>query len=177
MQKFYPEYGAKKMVIRTVYPKDLEKIQHIAQTVWPITYSSIMSQEQISYMLEKMYSTESLNRQIKDERTVFLLAEGGVGALGFVCYELNPVSINPVQLHKLYILPKAQGLGIGSEFLKIVCEVAKSNKREFLKLRVHSQNSKAIEFYKRNGFVIESAELAELGSGFSALDYIMKKCI
>lgn len=177
MQKFYPEYGAKKMVIRSADDKDLEKIRYIAQTVWPVTYSEMMSQEQIRYMIGKMYNTESLMQQIRDENTFFLLAEGGMGPLGFMSYEVDPVLKNQVLLHKLYILPKAQGLGIGSELIKIVSEVAKDSGRELVKLRVHSKNSKAIEFYSRNGFVIESASIAELGEGFTALDYMMKKII
>jgi hypothetical protein len=49
-------------------------IQHIAKITWAIAYKEIISNEQLDYMLDKMYSTESLQNQIQVQGHQFILA-------------------------------------------------------------------------------------------------------
>ena len=42
-------------------------IQVLSNVIWPATFSNILSQEQISYMMDMMYSTSSLEKQMNDE--------------------------------------------------------------------------------------------------------------
>ena len=55
-------------------PGDREVVRGIVSLVWPVCYSGILSNEQISYMLDMMYSDDVI---IKD-------TEGGVPF--WICY-------------------------------------------------------------------------------------------
>lgn len=57
------------------------------------------------------------------------------------------------------LLPQFQGQGIGDMMLKALIAWASAHPRlEFLRLRVHAQNSLGIALYKKNGFVQEGLE-------------------
>ena len=78
-------------------------------------------------------------------------------------------------IHKLYILPVSQGLGIGTKFLNLLSDVAlhASNKR--LRLKVYFENTKAIRFYEKYGFKNIGTETTDIGNNYSILDNVMVK--
>ena len=53
--------------IRKATSFDIDLIHEMAQNVFPATYGEILTQEQLDYMMEWMYSTESLRKQIEEE--------------------------------------------------------------------------------------------------------------
>ena len=52
---------------------DIPIIQEIAHKTWPITYGTILSKTQFDFMMDLMYSDESLLEQFK-KRPLFFLA-------------------------------------------------------------------------------------------------------
>ena len=63
-------------------------VQKLAALIWPSTYGKILSSEQIEYMMDMMYSIESLEKQLQNNR-IFLFAEEDNKFVGFASYELN----------------------------------------------------------------------------------------
>jgi len=49
-------------------------VQQIAYATWPATYGKILSPEQLSYMLQLFYSTESLAQQMSAQGHNFIVA-------------------------------------------------------------------------------------------------------
>lgn len=177
MQRVFPDTVSTTMIIRPIEQKDLRTIRLIARITLPVTYDGITTPEQIRYMLDLMYSKDSLQQQTRNNKNIFLLAEGSRGPLGFMSYELSPDPCQPVLLHKLYVLPKTQGIGVGREFVKIARDIAVDNERKYVQLKVHSRNTRAIDFYQRNGFYIDSAVVTDLGHGFTSHDLILLKMV
>ena len=67
--------------IREATIADVEAIRHIAHQTWWPAYSSILSPGQIRYMLNELYGTETLTRQISTgEQTFILLIENDITA-------------------------------------------------------------------------------------------------
>ena len=56
-------------------------------------------------------------------------------------------------LHRLAVLPKFSGRGIGSDVVEWATHKAKSNKKEMLRLDVVSGNLKLRSYYEGLGFV------------------------
>ena len=50
--------------IRKAGVDDISLIRELTFRVWPQTYASILTQEQIDYMLEMIYSENSLQKKI-----------------------------------------------------------------------------------------------------------------
>ncbi|WP_423148508.1 GNAT family N-acetyltransferase [Rubrolithibacter danxiaensis] len=155
---------------------DLHQIQTIAYQTWPVTFKNILSDEQIEYMLEMMYSTNSLTTQVQDKQHVFLLAMNSNEFKGFTSYELNYKGSKATKIHKIYILPGQQGKGIGKSLLDKVSEIALKNSNSALSLNVNRQNA-AIDFYRKYGFKIVAEENIPIGNGFLMEDYVMEKLL
>ena len=60
--------------IKKATTNDIQLINEMAQIVFPATYREILSKEQIEYMMEWMYSLESIRQQMEEEGHVYLIA-------------------------------------------------------------------------------------------------------
>lgn len=149
-------------------------IQVLSNVIWPATFSNILSQEQISYMMDMMYSTSSLEKQINELSHHYLLAEEDGEYLGYLSYELNYKGTPITKIHKIYVLPSIQGKGVGRLFIDAVSKLALKNNNTLLSLNVNRYN-KAIDFYKRMGFDFFASENIEIGNGFLMEDFVMNK--
>jgi ribosomal protein S18 acetylase RimI-like enzyme len=127
-------------------------------------------------MLEMLYSLGSLTEHVESKNHVFLLAKEGDEALGFASYELNYSQQSKTKIHKIYILPSSQGMGIGKLLINRIIEIARSIGNEFLSLNVN-RNNKAVEVYKKLGFEIIKEEDIDIGNGFYMNDFVMEKSI
>jgi diamine N-acetyltransferase len=161
-----------KMKIQVARVEDLPIIQKIAFDTWPATYGHLMSREQFTFMLDWMYSLESLQQQFTDGQ-VFLLATENNRHYGFASYELNYKGTAKTKVHKLYILPESQGKGVGKLLIEKITEAASANQNRALTLNVKRDNQ-AIDFYNRVGFQIIANEDIDIGNGFMMKDYIME---
>ena len=149
-------------------------IQVLSNVIWPATFSNILSQEQISYMMDMMYSTSSLEKQMNELNHHYLLAEEDGEYLGYLSYELNYKGTPITKIHKIYVLPSVQGKGVGRLFIDAVSKLALKNNNTLLSLNVNRYN-KAIDFYKPMGFDFFASENIDIGNGFLMEDYVMNK--
>lgn len=149
-------------------------IQVLSNVIWPATFSNILSREQISYMMDMMYSTSALEKQINELNHHYLLAEEDGEYLGYLSYELNYKGTPITKIHKIYVLPSIQGKGVGRLFIDAVSKLALKNNNRLLSLNVNRYN-RAIDFYKRMGFDFFASENIEIGNGFLMEDFVMNK--
>jgi ribosomal protein S18 acetylase RimI-like enzyme len=154
--------------------EDFKTIREIAYKSWPSTYGSILSKEQIDYMLDLFYSEETLLENLNQKGHRFLLVNEGEVCLGFASYEHNYLNQNCTRLHKIYLLPEAQGKGAGKLLIDAVENLAKENQSTTISLNVNKFN-KAISFYKKIGFEVVSEEEILLEHGYKMEDYKMEK--
>jgi ribosomal protein S18 acetylase RimI-like enzyme len=154
---------------------DWQTIQKIAYATWPNTFSNIMSKEQVKYMLALIYSEESLRNQMMDQGHKFILALKDNEPAGFASYELNYHGKLQLMIHKIYLLPESQGLGIGRKIFDHLTAIAKANNNTTLRLKVFHKNNKAAGFYLKYGFKIAGMETTDIGNGYIVLDKIMIK--
>lgn len=140
------------LTFRIAEKKDLIIIHQIAQQTWFITYQSFISQAQIDFMFEKMYTLDALEEQMILEKNNFIIALFESTPCGFLAYKI--VEGEPlVKVPKLYVLPYFQGKKIGALLLDKLMEIAKQNNKCFIQLNVN-RNNPAIQFYLKMGFSI-----------------------
>lgn len=157
--------------------KDIPKIQSIAKTTWPIAFKDILSSEQLEYMMELMYNTDTLHSQIAGNKIIFWLAKLKGSISGFMAFEPNLELKDRIKIHKLYINPAAQGQGIGQILLKKLEEFGKINAYKLLTLNVNKYNHSAIRFYTKQGFNKVDDEIIPIGDGYVMDDYVFSKSI
>ncbi len=153
--------------------RDIPVIQSLAAEIWPVTFKDILSQEQISYMMDFMYSDNALTQQIEKQGHQFLLAQKENKNTGYLSFELNYKSDTKTKIHKIYLLPETQGQGVGKRMFEEVTRIALQHGNNTLSLNVNRDNI-AVDFYKRIGFHIAGEENIAIGNGFLMEDYIME---
>ena len=161
------------MQILPANPSHIALIRQIAYDTWPATYGHILSESQLAYMLDWMYSPDMLRQQMMDQGHCFLVAMEDDVCYGFVSYELNSKKPGTTKIHKLYILPQSQGKGVGSKLVYAVATAALENNNDTVILNVNREN-RATGFYQRIGFGIAATEDIDIGQGFLMQDYIME---
>ncbi len=162
------------ITITEAIPKDFKTIQQIAYKTWSSTYGKILSQEQIVYMLDLMYSTNALDTNFTHKNHRFLLINEFENSIGFASYEHHYLDTNTTRLHKLYLLPENQGKGLGKLLLDRIVALAKENKSDKISLNVNRFNT-AFKFYQKMDFEIVAEENLFIGNGYFMEDYIMEK--
>lgn len=155
------------MIIQKATIQDIPSIQSIAQITWANTYT-FLSQQQMDYMLDWMYSTISLQQQMQNGHQFYVAVVGEI--IGFA--SVSKEEKNICKLNKLYVLPTTQKTGAGKALLQNVITFTKENKATELQLQVN-RNNNAKDFYLKQGFTILYEADFEIGNGFFMNDYVM----
>lgn len=167
-------------------PADHYTIQQIAHATWPDTFGDILSPEQITYMLDMMYSQEAIRQQVARGHVFLLLLEAQPGEassvpgaqqtryapVGYASYEFNYLP-HTCKLHKIYLLPDTQGKGYGRALMLRVANIARQAGQKTLRLDVNYQN-KAVAFYEYLGFVKVGRFDTDIGNGYLMEDWQME---
>lgn len=159
-----------KIVNATV--NNVPAICQIAEQTWWSTYSEIISQEQIRYMLDTIYDEGSLKKVMEDGSQEFLLIGDDSGYQGFASFGPRKEDPGIYKLHKLYVLPGNQGKGYGIALVEEVKKRLTDLNIKILDLNVNRSN-KARVFYEKIGFRIIRKEDLQIGP-YWMNDYIMR---
>jgi diamine N-acetyltransferase len=152
--------------------KHIPVIVEIAETTWAATYRTILTQEEMRYMLDSIYSAHSLQRVIADGSQKFLLLKDKQGYAGFASYGKRQGDPGVFKLHKIYVLPRHQGKGYGKLLIDAVKEQLRAQHATTLDLNVNRYNP-AQHFYKKLGFKVIREEDVPIGQYFMN-DYVMR---
>lgn len=161
-------------MIREAKKTDIPAIYDLAVKTWNITYPTIISKEQIDYMIEKMYSKEKLDKVIETENFNFLLFETDNQLVGFCSIEHNYTNEAITRIHKLYVDPEVHGKSVGKQLLIETEKLAQKNKSSKLHLNVNKKNP-AVNFYFKQNFSVEREEVLDIGNAFVMDDFVMIK--
>jgi N-acetylglutamate synthase-like GNAT family acetyltransferase len=148
----------------------IHEIISLAKLTWQASYLSIITQEQIDYMLELFYHPTILQEQMQMPTHHFHIGQEHQQILGYT-HTIEEHSI--LKLSKLYVLPNTQSKGIGKALLNNVVLLAKELQIKVIELNVNRAN-KAKEFYLSQGFQILKEVDIPLDK-FWLNDYVMHK--
>lgn len=158
--------------IRKATTNDIHLIHEMAWVVFPHTYKEILTPEQIDYMMEWMYSEDSLHKQMEEDGHIYYLAFKGDEPAGYL--SIQPEGEHVFHLQKIYVLPSFQGMKLGKQLfgqaIKAIKELHPAPCQ--MRLNVNRQN-KALAFYERMGMVKVDEGDFPIGNGYYMNDFIM----
>ncbi len=158
------------LTIRKANLDDVPTIAFLAHKIWNEHYLSIISQGQIDFMLDKMYSAESLTEQMNQGHQFYLVSQENF-ALGYCSFSKKEEGNYFV--NKFYVDVSSHRSGIGTQLLNFVLQQIPDYKT--IELAVNRENYKAINFYFKQGFTIKHTFDLEIGEGFYMNDFLMAK--
>ena|ERR1043165_4860935 len=155
------------LTFRKATAEDIPLINRLACKIWREHYPDIISHEQIEFMLSDRYSEKALAEGMQRGEQFFLayandepLGYAGIGWKDGYYY-----------LHKFYIDVSKHRGGVGSGLFNYLLSNIDASKP--IRLQVNRTNYKAINFYFKNGFVIEKVGDFDIGGGFFMNDFVM----
>lgn len=152
---------------------DCPIIQSIANIAFRNTYESILSKDQIDYMMEWMYSTPSLHKQMLEEGHIYYIAFDTDRPVGYV--SIQQENNHLFHLQKIYVLPQEQGKHIGKLLFERAINAIKELHPSPCKMELNvNRNNSAIEFYEKMGMKNVRQGDFHIGNGFYMNDYIMQ---
>jgi ribosomal protein S18 acetylase RimI-like enzyme len=158
--------------IKNVTIDEIPVVQSIAEKTWWPTYSKILEEKQIRYMLDAIYATDTLARQIEDGSQEFILLIDERGPQGFASFGVKPGDETVYKLNKIYVLPQNHGRGYGKLLVAEVKKRLTERGIKILDLNVNRFNP-AKEFYEKLGFKIVKEEDVPIGP-YWMNDFVMR---
>ncbi|WP_321276181.1 GNAT family N-acetyltransferase [Thiomicrorhabdus indica] len=158
--------------------KTLEEVQilsNLAQEIWHQHFTSIIGQDQVSYMLKHFQSTEAIWKQIQTGAEYYFLKISQI-PVAYICL-IADSNKKRMMLSKLYVKDSERGKGLGKSLLQFSETRAIQKNCNDLWLTVNRFNADSIEWYSRQGFVVIDEVKKDIGQGYFMDDYIMEKAL
>jgi len=130
--------------IREAVPGDVEAIISVGRHTWPVTYA-FAGPEYIEHGMREWWSAGAIERSLKNTKVLVAEEEDTIVATGNIDLR-HDVPI----IWKLYVVPLAQGTGVGSALIQELLAAADGRP---VQLEYIDGNDKAAAFYARHGFV------------------------
>lgn len=158
--------------IRKATTDDCQLINSLACVVFPATYETMLSTEQLDYMMEWMYAPTQIRKQMEEEGHVYFIAYLDEQACGYLSVQQQGEEL--FHLQKIYVLPEFQGKQVGGflfeQAIRYIKEVHPAPC--LMELNVNRDN-KALHFYERKGMRKLREGDFPIGNGYYMCDYIM----
>jgi ribosomal protein S18 acetylase RimI-like enzyme len=145
------------LIVRTATEHDLVAVNRLLVETWHDTYDSLLGAEKVTQITTAWHAIAKLAEQIAAPDSSFLVAEEKGNIVGHAVGHVRPH--HEMMLARLYVLPAHQRRGIGARLLSEL--VARQPGCARIVADVEPYNVKAVSFYRRQGFVVESESTIE----------------
>jgi ribosomal protein S18 acetylase RimI-like enzyme len=145
------------LIVRTAVEHNLAAVNRLLVEAWHDTYDSLLGAEKVTQITTTWHAIAKLAEQIAAPDSSFLVAEERGSIIGHAVGHVRPH--HEMMLARLYVLPAHQRRGIGARLLNEL--VARQPGCKRIVADVEPDNVKAVSFYRRHGFVVESESSIE----------------
>ncbi len=119
-------------------------------------------------MLDKFYSTSSLEEQMNNDQDFYLINSNGI-SVGYL--SVDHQNQGDYYLNKFYIDPDEHRKNIGENSFLLLLDLLPD--LNTMRLTVNRTNFKSINFYFKLGFIIEEVKDFDIGNNYFMNDFIM----
>lgn len=154
--------------------EQIRDVAYLADIIWHEHYSSILSMDQIDYMIDKFQSERAIAEQIDKNGYHYFLLKNLGGLVGYFAYQIKE---DKLFLSKFYIDKKYRGRGYARGALDYMENICRENGLKTIWLTVNKYNKSSIKVYESIGFVTKKAQVSDIGLGYVMDDYVMEKTI
>lgn len=166
------------IIIKKITLEDLEKLQKIGRITFEETFSESNSEENMKNYLEEAFSNEKLTAELSNKDSEFYFALSNNAILGYLKVNFGESQTElkdskSLEVERIYVLAQFHGKNVGQLLYNKAIEIANLKNSEYVWLGVWEKNLRAINFYKKNGFVEFDKHIFQLGTD-KQTDIMMK---
>ena len=164
--------------IREVELLDIELLRDLSIKTFVDTFSAYNTEQNMNNYIHTAFAKEKLEEELQEPSSTFYFIYVDSELAGYL--KLNQGTSqtelkeeSSLEIERIYVLGKFQGKGIGQLLFEKALAVGRQRGVGFIWLGVWEKNLRAIEFYKKNGFLPFDTHVFMLGDD-KQLDLMMK---
>ena len=154
--------------------EQIKEMTDLADEIWHEYFVTILSPDQIDYMVEKFQSAGAVKKQIADQGYQYYMLKLSGRLIGYTGIVEQPQE-KRLFLSKLYLEKPFRGRGYASRTFEFLEELCRQKGLSAIWLTVNRFNDHTIRVYEKKGFVKVRTQAADIGNGYLMDDYIMEK--
>jgi len=160
---------------------DLEIIQSLGRETFYETFAQHNSEEEMQNYLNKSFALEKLTSELNNPDSQFFIAWEEDLPVGYLKVNTGQAQTelqdeNSLEIERIYVKSSHHGKKVGQVLYEKALEIAQEEEKKNLWLGVWEENLRAVNFYKKNGFVEFDKHIFRLGND-EQTDLMMKKII
>jgi len=168
-----------KISVEKIDLKHLQELQTIGKKTFYETFSAGNSEDNMHQYLEDSFSSVKLKAELDNQQTAFYFAKIADEIIGYLKLNFGDSQTelkdkNALEVERIYVLKAFHGKKVGQILYDKAIEIAKQRNADYVWLGVWEENQRAINFYKKNGFVEFDKHIFNLGNE-EQIDIMMKK--
>jgi len=169
------------IVVRKIHLVDLSQLQKIGISTFSETFAEHNTKEDLEKYLKESFASEKLSAELANPNASFYFAVLNEEVIGYLKINFGNAQTElkdnkSVEIERIYVLQAYQGKKIGQLLYNKAIEIAREYKASYVWLGVWEENHKALQFYKKNGFVPFDTHIFKLGND-EQTDIMMKKAL
>lgn len=157
---------------------EVSQLQQIGKQTFFETFAGDNSTEDMQKYLEESFSVEKLEKEINNPNSEFYFAEINNDIVGYLKVNFSDSQTelkdkNALEIERIYVLKDFHGKNVGQILFDKAIAIAKNKTVNYVWLGVWEENKRAIQFYKKNGFIAFDKHIFKLGND-EQIDIMMK---
>jgi ribosomal protein S18 acetylase RimI-like enzyme len=167
------------VTIRTASIRDARLLADLGAKTFHDTFKPSNTEKDMELYLAKNFSTEQLERELKEAGTTFIIAEHNGEAVGYAKMRTQeePEGLNEsnqIEIERFYSRKEYFGKAVGKTLMEACLKIGKAAGHKVAWLGVWEHNPRAIAFYEKWGFQRFGTHAFVLGTDLQT-DILMKK--
>lgn len=164
--------------IKKVTLDDIDQLQKIGRQTFYETFSAGNTEENMTKYLTEGFSIDKLTTELNDKNAEFYFATFNNNIIGYLKLNFGQSQTElqddkALEIERIYVLKEFHGKKVGQILYDKAIEIAKNKNADYVWLGVWEENPRAINFYKKNGFVDFDKHIFKLGND-EQTDIMMK---
>jgi Acetyltransferases len=157
---------------------DINQLQKIGRQTFYETFSESNTEENMKSYLENGFSMDKIKAELSDEDGEFYFAKIDEKVIGYLKLNFGQSQTElkddkALEIERIYVLKEFHGKKVGQILYDKAFEIARQKRVDYIWLGVWEENPRAINFYKKNGFVEFDKHVFKLGND-EQTDIMMK---
>ena len=167
-----------KIEIKKITLSDINELKSIARQTFFETFSTGNTEENMTKYLDDGFSIEKLTSELKDKSAEFYIATLDDNVIGYLKLNFGQSQTElqddkALEIERIYVLKEFHGKNVGQLLYNKAIQIARQKNADYVWLGVWGENPRAINFYKKNGFVEFKKHIFKLGND-EQTDIMMK---